>query len=134
MRGGTAVPDRSDGWSALFAARRANHPYFGTGRAAFNVRLEELDRREPRSSSHQVRLNPPALPKLLRTNEDAVDPQGIVIVCGHPQDASPPRVMGAQLGCAWPSFGTPAPKAAHKPLDHRPLMRRSIRTSRPGDL
>jgi len=44
---GAAVPDRSDGRSGLLVATRANHPTSETGRAAFNVRLEELGRRHP---------------------------------------------------------------------------------------
>ena len=40
VRDGTAVPDRSDGWSGLLVAGRTNHPTSETGRAAVNVRLE----------------------------------------------------------------------------------------------
>ena len=49
---GAAVPDRSDGRSGLLVATRANHPTSETGRAAFNVRLEELGRRHPRVPLH----------------------------------------------------------------------------------
>src|SRR5579863_3923509 len=63
------------GWSALLLqdgpitlASERDVPFF-------NVRLEALSGRRPGSSSLQVRPNSPALPKLLRTNEDAVDPQ-----------------------------------------------------------
>jgi hypothetical protein len=45
-RGGTAVPDRSDGRSGLLS--QVGHHPSGTGRAVFVLLLEEPDRRHPR--------------------------------------------------------------------------------------
>ena len=76
VRDGTAVPDRSDGRSRLVAASRANHPNSETGRAVFQCAAGGP---RPTTSCNvtglQVRPNPPALPKLFRTSNQAVDPQ-----------------------------------------------------------
>src|SRR5665213_703539 len=92
LRGGTAVPDRSDGRSGLFVATRTNHPNSETGRAVFQCAAGG-----PRPTTScdvtglQVRPNPPALPKLFKTSSKAVDPQRSINVRGHFR-VNPPQV------------------------------------------
>jgi hypothetical protein len=66
-RGGTAVPDRSDGRPGLFEATRASHPSSGTGRAVVNVQPGDLGRRVADTISYPLDHKsdrPPGAPEI----------------------------------------------------------------------
>ena len=72
VRDGTAVPEQATG-GRIVGSNPDRSPSSETGRAVVNVRLNGPGRR-----THRIEVSParPALPKLLRTSPEAVDPQG----------------------------------------------------------
>ena len=80
---GRSGSERRAVWVVL--ATRTNHPNSETGRAVFQC---AAGRTRSTTSCNvtglQVRPNPPALPKLIRTSNQAVDPQRSINVLGHP--------------------------------------------------
>ena len=103
LRGGTAVPDRSDGWS-IVRSKPDHHP-LGTGRAAprlcwsgaptDGVQMQSCSPRDLKSGRAT-----PVLPKLQRTNHSAVDPHGSsttsLVFRGH-LEPSPLRQPGGWI-------------------------------------
>ena len=76
VRDGTAVPDRSDGRSQVVGSNPDQSPQLGDGTCRCQCAAGGS---RPTTSCNvtglQVRPNPPALPKLFGTSNQAVDPQ-----------------------------------------------------------